>query len=94
MTAKRRLGIIGGSGIYSASFLTNAEKIAVDTPWGSPSGVLTTGVLNGVEAIFLARHGEGHALPPGEINYRANIDAMKQLGATDLVSVSACGSFR
>lgn len=94
MTVKRRLGIIGGSGVYSVALLEDAEKINVITPWGPPSGALTTGVLNGVEAIFLARHGEGHAIPPDEVNYRANIDAMKQLGATDLISVSACGSFR
>lgn len=94
MTQKRRLGVIGGSGVYAISALERAEKITLDTPWGPPSGALTVGVLNGVEAIFLARHGEGHVIPPGEVNYRANIDAMKQLGATDLVSVSACGSFR
>ncbi|MEK7266918.1 MAG: S-methyl-5'-thioadenosine phosphorylase [Pseudomonadota bacterium] len=94
MTEKRRLGVIGGSGVYSISLLENAKKIEVSTPWGQPSGALTTGILNGVEAIFLARHGEGHVIPPGELNYRANIDAMKQLGATDLISVSACGSFR
>ncbi len=94
MTEKRRLGVIGGSGVYSISSLENIKQFDVDTPWGLPSGLLTTGVLGGVEMIFLARHGEGHVVPPGEVNYRANIDAMKQLGATDLISVSACGSFR
>lgn len=91
---KRRLGVIGGSGVYSISSLDRIEKHVVDTPWGAPSGPLTTGVLHGLEAIFLARHGEGHVIPPGEVNYRANVDAMKRLGATDLISVSACGSFR
>jgi 5'-methylthioadenosine phosphorylase len=91
---ERVVGVIGGSGVYSIDQLQRAERRAVDTPWGAPSGLLTTGILNGVEAIFLPRHGEGHVIPPGEVNYRANIDAMKRLGATDLISVSACGSFR
>jgi len=94
MTENRRIGVIGGSGVYSIAALENVERFDVDTPWGPPSGMLTTGVLGGVELIFLARHSEGHVIPPGEVNYRANIDAMKQLGATDLISVSACGSFR
>ena len=94
MTEKRRLGVIGGSGVYSIASQENAECHDVETPWGPPSGRLTSGVLGGVEMIFLARHGEGHVIPPDEVNYRANIDAMKQLGATDLISVSACGSFQ
>jgi 5'-methylthioadenosine phosphorylase len=91
---KRRLGVIGGSGVYAVSALQQTQKFDVDTPWGQPSGPLTLGVLGGVDVIFLARHGEGHVIPPGDVNYRANIDAMKQLGATDLISISACGSFR
>ena len=91
---RRRLGVIGGSGVYSIASLERIEQCVVGTPWGAPSGPLTTGVLGGLDVIFLPRHGEGHVIPPGEVNYRANIDAMKQLGATDLISVSACGSFR
>ncbi len=91
---KRVVGIIGGSGLYALDALERAERRVVETPWGAPSAHLISGVLKGVEAIFLARHGEGHQIPPGDINYRANIDAMKRLGATDLVSISACGSFR
>lgn len=91
---RRRLGVIGGSGVYSIASLERIERCVVDTSWGAPSGPLTVGILNGLEVIFLARHGEGHVVPPAGVNYRANIDAMKQLGATDLISVSACGSFR
>ncbi|HNS88033.1 MAG TPA: S-methyl-5'-thioadenosine phosphorylase [Parvularculaceae bacterium] len=91
---RRRIGVIGGSGVYALDALEGAERRDVETPWGPPSGPLTTGVLAGVEMIFLARHGEGHTIPPSEVNYRANIDAMKRLGATDILSVSACGSFR
>lgn len=91
---KRVVGVIGGSGVYALEALERAEKRLVETPWGAPSGPLTTGVLSGVDVIFLARHGEGHRIPPGEVNYLANIDALKRLGATDLISVSACGSFR
>jgi len=91
---KRRIGVIGGSGVYALDALENVEKREIETPWGEPSGPLTTGTLDGVEMIFLARHGEGHTIPPSDVNYRANIDAMKRLGATDVISVSACGSFR
>lgn len=94
MMEKRVVGVIGGSGVYALDALANAKRRVVETPWGSPSGVLTTGVLGGVDVVFLSRHGEGHRIPPGEINYRANIDALKRLGATDVVSFSACGSFR
>lgn len=91
---KRILGIIGGSGLYSVDGLENIRRHDPATPWGASSGPLTAGTLGGVDIVFLARHGEGHRIPPGEVNYRANIDAMKQLGVTDLISVSACGSFR
>jgi 5'-methylthioadenosine phosphorylase len=91
---RRVVGVIGGSGVYSLEALTAVERRAIATPWGEPSGPLTIGKLGGVDVAFLARHGEGHRIPPSEINYRANIDAMKRLGVTDLISVSACGSFR
>lgn len=92
--SRRVLGVIGGSGVYALDALQKVERRIVETPWGAPSGALTTGVLHGVDVIFLARHGEGHSIPPGDINFRANIDAMKRLGATDIISISACGSFR
>lgn len=91
---ERRVGVIGGSGVYALDELREVQEFDVDTPWGAPSGALTLGVLGGVEVLFLARHGEGHRIPPNEVNYRANIDALKRLGATDIISISACGSFR
>ena len=91
---KRVLGFIGGSGVYSMDALDGAETRAVETPWGEASAALTFGRLGGVDVVFLARHGAGHRLPPSHINYRANIDAMKRAGVTDLISISACGSFR
>jgi 5'-methylthioadenosine phosphorylase len=91
---KRVLGVIGGSGVYALDAIEGAERIDIGTPWGRPSGPIVRGRMNGVEVAFLARHGEGHRLPPSQINYRANIDALKRAGVTDVVSVSACGSFR
>ena len=91
---KRVLGIIGGSGVYRAEALENAERLEIATPWGAPSDALMRGQLAGVETVFLARHGSGHRLPPSAVNYRANIDAMKRAGVTDIISLSACGSFR
>lgn len=91
---KRVIGFIGGSGVYSMDALEGAERLDIDTPWGAPSDTLVKGKLAGVEVVFLARHGAGHRLPPSAVNYRANIDAMKRAGATDIISVSACGSFR
>ncbi|HVN42508.1 MAG TPA: S-methyl-5'-thioadenosine phosphorylase [Steroidobacteraceae bacterium] len=92
--AKAVLGIIGGSGIYDLPGLVGVEELEVSTPWGAPSDALRRGRLGTTEVVFLPRHGRGHRIPPGEINYRANIDAMKRLGVTDLVSFSACGSYR
>ena len=92
--AKRVLGIIGGSGVYQMAPLEGVERIAVDTPWGAPSDELVRGQLHGVDVVFLARHGAGHRLAPSDINYRANIDALKRVGVTDVISLSACGSFR
>ena len=91
---KRVLGIIGGSGLYAIDALKEVRHDKVETPWGAPSDALVRGVLGGVEIVFLARHGHGHQLPPHAINYRANIDALKRAGVTDVLSVSACGSFR
>jgi 5'-methylthioadenosine phosphorylase len=91
---KAVLGIIGGSGLYDLPGLLNQRSEKIETPWGEPSDELLFGELNGLPMVFLPRHGRGHRIPPGEINYRANIDAMKRVGVTDLVSVSACGSFR
>ena len=92
MTTK--IGIIGGSGVYDIDGLENATWTDVDSPWGAPSDQILTGSLGGVDMAFLPRHGRGHVHSPTTINYRANIDAMKRLGVTDIVSVSACGSFR
>ncbi len=91
---KRVVGFIGGSGVYRADALQDAERTDVETPWGKPSDALVRGRIGGVDIVFLARHGAGHRLPPSAINYRANIDAMKRAGVTDLISLSACGSFR
>ncbi len=89
-----RLGILGGSGLYQLAELADAEWRAVATPWGAPSDELLFGRLGEVELVFLPRHGRGHRLSPSEINYRANIDALKRAGCTDILSISACGSFR
>ena len=88
------VGIIGGSGIYALEGLKDTVWHDVDTPFGSPSDKLMSGILNGVQVVFLPRHGRGHRIPPSELNFRANIDAMKQLGVTEILSVSAVGSLR
>ena len=88
------LGIIGGSGIYDLPGLTDLREERVTSPWGEPSDVLRIGRIGSTKIVFLPRHGRGHAIPPSEINYRANIDVMKRAGVTDLVSLSACGSFK
>ncbi len=93
MTAAR-LGIIGGSGIYDLPGLTDLREEPVGSPWGEPSGVLRRGRIGATEIVFLPRHGRGHRLGPSDINYRANIDIMKRAGVTDLVSLSACGSYK
>ncbi len=91
---KTVLGIIGGSGVYDLPGLENTRSQRIHTPWGEPSDELGFGEIDGLPLVFLPRHGRGHRLGPSQINYRANIDAMKRAGVTDLVSVSACGSFR
>jgi 5'-methylthioadenosine phosphorylase len=91
---KTIVGIIGGSGVYQLDALRDAREERVATPWGEPSDSLRFGRVGATEAVFLARHGRGHRLSPSGINYRANIDALKRAGATDIISLSACGSFR
>jgi len=91
---KTRIGVIGGSGVYDIQGLEDPEWRHVETPWGKPSDAILFGRLGGVEMAFLPRHGRGHVQTPGSINYRANIDALKRSGVTDVISVSACGSFR
>ena len=88
------IGVIGGSGVYDIDGLENAEWVKVSTPWGDPSDQILTGSLDGVKMAFLPRHGRGHVHSPTTVPYRANIDALKRLGVTDVISVSACGSFR
>jgi 5'-methylthioadenosine phosphorylase len=91
---KSVLGIIGGSGIYDLPGLANVREERVKSPWGEPSAPLRIGEIDGLPVVFLTRHDQGHRLSPSDINYRANIDALKRAGVTDLVSLSACGSFK
>lgn len=88
------IGVIGGSGLYVLDQLDDARQHEVDTPWGAPSGPVTTGRIGGMRFAFLPRHGPGHPLPPEAVPYRANIAALKQLGATDVLAISAIGSLR
>ncbi|MEO0771633.1 MAG: S-methyl-5'-thioadenosine phosphorylase [Pseudomonadota bacterium] len=92
--AQTKIGVIGGSGVYDIEGLADAEWVTVDTPWGDPSDQILIGRLDGVEIAFLPRHGRGHVHSPTTVPYRANIDALKRIGVTDVISVSACGSFR
>ena len=91
---KSVLGIIGGSGIYDLPGLTNIREQRIASPWGEPSAPLRVGEIEGLPVVFLSRHDKGHRLSPSDINYRANIDVLKRAGVTDLVSLSACGSFK
>ena len=88
------IGVLGGSGVYDIDGLSGKRWVKVDSPFGEPSDELLFGELNGQRMVFLPRHGRGHRIPPGEINFRANIDALKRSGVTDLISVSAVGSLR
>jgi 5'-methylthioadenosine phosphorylase len=92
--ARTVLGIIGGSGVYAMEGLRDVREETIASPWGEPSDALRFGRLEGVDCVFLARHGRGHTLGPSDINYRANIDVLKRAGVTDLISLSACGSLR
>jgi 5'-methylthioadenosine phosphorylase len=91
---KAVLGVMGGSGVYDLPGLEDMREERIESPWGEPSDALRIGRIGGTTVAFLARHGRGHRLSPSGINYRANIDVMKRAGVTDLVSVSACGSFK
>ena len=88
------IGVIGGSGVYDIDGLEGASWVRVKSPWGAPSDEVLVGRLSGVPMAFLPRHGRGHVHSPSSVPYRANIDALKRLGCTDVVAVSACGSFR
>ena len=92
--ANNKLAIIGGSGLYDVEEFKKREFIDIDTPWGKPSDQILKTIYNNKEVFFLPRHGRGHFINPSKINYRANIDALKQLGVTDLLSVSAVGSLK
>jgi 5'-methylthioadenosine phosphorylase len=91
---KAILGVIGGSGIYELPGLEDAREEAIRSPWGEPSAPLRRGTIDGLPIVFLPRHDRGHRLSPSDINYRANIDVLKRAGVTDLISLSACGSFK
>src|ERR1700693_4123410 len=92
--SKSVLGIIGGSGIYDLPGLEKVKSRRIKSPWGAPSAALLIGEIAGLPVVFLPRHDAGHRLSPSDINYRANIDVLKRAGVTDLVSLSACGSFK
>ncbi|MFA5087863.1 MAG: S-methyl-5'-thioadenosine phosphorylase [Candidatus Omnitrophota bacterium] len=89
-----KVGIIGGSGLYHIEGFQDAEEVSLGTPFGIPSCNFVTGTLEGVEVVFLPRHGKGHRINPSEINYRANIFGMKKLGVDAIISVTACGSLK
>jgi 5'-methylthioadenosine phosphorylase len=93
-SAARRLGILGGSGVYALDGLVGARWEKVESAFGSPSDEILLGELGGVPIAFLPRHGRGHPIPPSEVDYRANLDALKRVGVTDVISLSACGSLR
>lgn len=92
-TKQVKLGILGGSGLYSMPALAAAHRHAQETPWGWPSDVVVEGAIGGLPVAFIARHGQGHVLAPHEINYRANLAALKARGCTAVISIAACGSF-
>ena len=94
MNREIRIGVIGGSGLYQMSGLSDVTELELSTPFGRPSGRIVTGKIEGTEVAFLPRHGRGHVLMPTEVPYQANIYAMKMLGVKNLISVSACGSLR
>lgn len=94
MSGKWKIGIIGGSGLYAIDALENPEWGRVSTPWGDPSDDLLFGSIGDVELVFLPRHGRGHRIPPSELNFRANVDALKRSGCTDILAISSIGSLQ
>ena len=92
MSGQWHIGVIGGSGLAAGLALDDSQVIEVTSPFGLPSAAITTGTLAGVRFTFLPRHGEGHAIPPSQVNYRANIDVLKRSGVTDVIALSAIGS--
>lgn len=94
MTHTWKIGILGGSGLSDLEGLEGRATLAIETPWGAPSGPLLSGRIGAVDVCFLSRHGPGHAIAPSQINYRANIAALKHAGCTDIISISAVGSLR
>ena len=89
-----RIGVIGGSGLYQMEGLADVEERSISTPFGDPSDAVVVGTLEGVRVVFVARHGRGHRIMPTEVNYRANVFALKSLGVEQVISISACGSLR
>ena len=94
VSSEQRIGIIGGTGVYDASLLKNAERVKVNTPFGNPSDLITIGNFMGKEVAILPRHGSNHTFNPTNVNYRANIFALKKLGVSRIISISAVGSLR
>ncbi|WP_156495367.1 S-methyl-5'-thioadenosine phosphorylase [Croceicoccus estronivorus] len=94
MQREWHIGVIGGSGLYADIGLEDAQQIAVQSPFGVPSGPVTVGRIGPVRFSFIARHGEGHPLPPSSVNYRANVDVLKRCGVTDILAISAVGSLQ
>ncbi|MFA5859292.1 MAG: S-methyl-5'-thioadenosine phosphorylase [Elusimicrobiota bacterium] len=91
---KVKIAVIGGSGLYDIDGISDVKEVSLKTPYGSPSDVIVTGVLEGIKCAFLPRHGKGHKIMPTEVNYRANIYALKSLGVEQILSISACGSLK
>src|SRR3989339_1163626 len=89
-----KIGIIGGSGLDDPQIMQDAQEIEIDTPYGQPSSALTTGKIRGVDVVILARHGKKHSIMPSNVNFRANIIALKEQGCTHIIATTACGSLR
>jgi 5'-methylthioadenosine phosphorylase len=94
MMSEWTIGVIGGSGLYAIEGLDDVQEIAIESPFGAPSSSVIIGYIHGVKFVFLPRHGAGHAIPPSEVNARANIDVLKRAGCTDILAISAIGSLR
>ncbi len=94
MTNKEKIGIIGGTGLEKFNVLKNPKEINIETPYGNPSSTLLTGNIEGIDVVILSRHGRQHTIPPTQVNNRANIDALRQIGCTNILATTACGSLR